>query len=128
MDIIDEVKEIITRLNNLDEYCKNLCHERDVYDEKTLDILHYIENNKVTTFECYRIIKELKNIRTERRKIKNDIELSKAYNDHKNKLSSENNRQFLLQELYNKKKGLGVKYTNRQYNDNELKTIIKGEK
>ena len=125
MDIIEEVKEIITRLNSLDEYNKNLYHERDVYDEKTIDILHYIENNNLTTSERYRIVKELKNIRTERRKVKNDIELSRVYNDNKNKLSSENNRQFLLQELYNRKKTLGIKYKNRQYTEEELEEIIK---
>ena len=125
MDIIEEVKEITTKLNALDEYNKNLYHERDVYDEKTIDILHYIENNNLTTAERYRIVKELKNIRTERRKVKNDIELSRVYNDNKNKLSSENNRQFLLQELYNRKKTLGIKYKNRQYTEEELEEIIK---
>ena len=125
MDIIDEVKEIITRLNNLEEYCKNLYHELGIQDSKEQDILHYIEDNKISAFEAYRLIKELKKVRDERRVIKNNYELLQVFNSNKNKIINQSNRQFLLQDLYVREKRLNSKYKNRQYTEEELKEIIK---
>ncbi len=125
MNVVEELKDIILKLNEIDEYSKSLPKKRNMYDEKTQDLLHYIENNKLTTFECYRIVKELKDIRLKRRKVKNDIELLKSYNDNKAKLSSEDNRQFLLQSVFNTEKSLKTEYKNRQYSKEELEEIIK---
>lgn len=63
MDIIEEITEIIEKLNIVDGYCNSLNNELNILDEKTQDLLHYIENNKISAFSCYRIIKELKEIR-----------------------------------------------------------------
>ena len=85
-----------------------------------------IENNKINVLWCYRMLKEIKFLRQERRKIKNDMELLSKYNEHKNKIISKDNRQFLLTEVYKKEKTLGKKYVNKQYTEDEMQKIIKG--
>ena len=126
MNIVEEIKEIVTKLNEIDDYNGALNQKLNVLDEKTQDILHYIENNKIGAFGCYRIIKELKQIRVERRKVKQDIELSRTYDEQKNKLSSKNNRQFLIQEICKWEKQLQTTYKNRVYGEEEIKDICGG--
>ena len=95
-------------------------------DSKLQDLLHYIENNKINVLWCYRMIKEIKVLREERRKIKNDMELLSKYSEQKNKIISKENRQFLMTEIYKKEKLLGKNYTNKQYTEEEMQKILKG--
>lgn len=125
MNIVEEVKTIIAKLDEIDNYNSSLPQKQSVLDEKTQDILHYIENNKISAFGCYRIFKELKKIRIERRKIKEDMDLLRVYDTNKNKILSSNNRKFLIQEICIVEKKLHTKYNNRQYSEEELKNIIK---
>ena len=125
MNIVEEVKEIISKLNAIDSYNSSLSQQLSVIDKKQQDILHLIESQKISAFEAYRIIKELRQVRIERRKIKNDMELLRVYDENKNKLSSNENRQFLLHEVCKKEKNLNTEYKYQQYTKEELESIIK---
>ena len=125
MNIVEEIKEIVNKLNKIDNYNTALPQKLSVLDEKEQDLLHYIENNKIGTFASYRIIKELKKNRTERRKIKQDMELAKTFDEHKNKIPSKNNRQSLIQSICDKEKQLHTEYKNRQYSNEELQELAK---
>lgn len=126
MDIIEELKLITNKLDELDNYTQTLGDKLSIEDKKTSDLLHYIENNKLSAFECYRLIKEMKNIRTNRRKIKNDIELAKAFEINKNKLMLKDNRIFLINELHKRDKQLKTRYVNRFYQEEDLQMMLKG--
>lgn len=126
MNVVEEIKEIVAKLDKIDDYNNSLGNKLSVVDSKTQDLLHYIENNKINVLWCYRMLKEIKSLRQERRKIKNDMELLSKYNEHKNKIISKDNRQFLLAEVYKKEKLLGKNYVNKQYTENEMQKIIKG--
>ena len=125
MNIVEEVKEIISKLNAIDSYNSSLSQQLSVIDKKQQDILHLIESQKISAFEAYRIIKELRKVRFERRKIKNDMELLRVYDENKNKLSSNENRQFLLHEVCKKEKNLNTEYKYQEYTKEELESIIK---
>lgn len=125
MNIVEEVKEVISKLNAIDSYNSSLSQQLSVIDKKQQDILHLIESQKISAFEAYRIIKELRQVRIERRKIKNDMELLRVYDENKNKLSSNENRQFLLHEVCKKEKNLNTEYKYQEYTKEELESIIK---
>ena len=125
MNIVEEVKEIISKLNAIDSYNSSLPQQLSIIDKKQQDILHLIESQKISAFEAYRIIKELRQVRFERRKIKNDMELLRVYDENKNKLSSNENRQFLLHEVCKKEKNLNTEYKYQEYTKEELESIIK---
>jgi hypothetical protein len=127
MDLIEEIKIAVDKLNEVDDYASSLADKLSIEDKKTCDLLHYIENNKLTTSECYRVIKEIKSIRIDRRKIKNDMELSTTLNNNKNKLQLKENRVFLINELHKKNKQLNTKYSNRYYTNEDLQKILKGK-
>lgn len=126
MNLIEELKIIIDKLNEIDNYTQTLGDQLSIEDKKTGDLLHYIENNKLSAFECYRLIKEMKDIRTNRRKIKNDMELTKTFDINKNKLLLKENRTFLINELYKRDKQLKTRYVNRYYQEEDLQMMLKG--
>ena len=126
MDVIEKITQTINLLNEIDEYNSTLTDKLSKLDSKEQDLLHYIENNKIHIFWCYRMIKEIKNIRIERRKVKNDMELLFRFNEIKTKIISKENRQFILAEIHKKEKQLQTVYKNRQYTEEELQKIIKG--
>ncbi len=126
MNVIEEITTIVTALNELDNYSSSLDNKLSELDLKQQDLLHYIENNSLKTNECYRIIRELKKIRENRRKVKNDMELVYKYNEQKNKLVSTEYRQFLLTEMHKKEKALAKSYINKGYSGEELESILKG--
>ena len=128
MEIIEEITEAIDILNRVDEYGSTLVERLSVLDSKEQDLLHYIENNKIGIFWCYRMIKEIKSVREERRKVKNDMELMTRFNDVKSKISSKENRQFILTELHKREKQLQTVYKNRQYTEEDMERILKGGK
>lgn len=126
MNVIEEIKNIVDKLDKIDDYSDSLSDKLSVVDSKLQDLLHYIENNKINVLWCYRMIKEIKVLREERRKIKNDMELLSKYSEQKNKIISKENRQFLMTEIYKKEKLLGKNYTNKQYTEEEMQKILKG--
>lgn len=126
MNVTEEIKEVVERLDRIDEYNNSLTDNLSELDCKQQDLLHYIENNKINVLWCYRMLKEIKQIRQKRRKVKNDMELLSKYNEQKTKIISKDNRQFLLTEIYKKEKSLSKNYTNKQYTEEEMQKIIKG--
>lgn len=126
MDVIEEIKNIVDKLDKIDEYNSTLTDSLSQLNGREQDLLHYIENNKVSVLWCYRMIKEMKKVRIDRRKVKNDIELLYKFNEQKTKITSKENRQFLLTELHKKNKLLNSEYKNRQYTEEELQNILKG--
>ena len=127
MDIMAKAKEAIDILDQIDAYGHTLMPKLSELDCKEQDILHYIEDNRVNMLYCYNIVKKIKDIRVERRKVKNDIELMEKWHTLKSRLSSnENNRQFIIAELHKKEKALQTTYKNRQYSEEDIRNILKG--
>lgn len=126
MDVMAKINEAIRLLNAIDEYGSTLVARLSDLDSKEQDLLHYIENNRINPLWCYNILKKIKNIRVERRKVKNDMELMSKYNDLKNRLASKDNREFILTQLHIKEKQLNTTYKNRKYDEDDIRDILKG--
>lgn len=126
MNVVDELRSITEKLDVIDNYNSTLNDELSKLDCKMQDLLHYIEFNKINVKWCYKMLKEMKQIREQRRKIKNDMELLSKYNETKTKLLSSDNRKFLMAELYKKDKQLNQPYKNREYTEEDMQQILKG--
>lgn len=125
INIKEKLEEASIILDEVENYGSSLENNLIEVNQKQQDLLHLIENNTLKTNECYRVIKELRNVRTERRRIKNDIELFNTFRLHKNQMLSIENRKF-LKGLIDKKQEqlLNSKYKNRVYTNEELKNIL----
>ena len=126
MNVIDELKIINDKLDVIDEYSNTLSDELSKVDCKMQDLLHYIEFNKISVKWCYRMMKEMKELRGKRRKIKNDMEILSKYNETKTKLLTSDNRKLLMTEIYKKDKQLNQPYKNREYTEEDMQKILKG--
>lgn len=124
MIVKETLVEVVKLLNGIDEYDSSLSDKLSLVDSKICDLLHLIENNTLKTNQCYRIIRELHNLRIERRKIKNDMEILKVYREHKQKLLNYESRKFIIYEIGKKLKQLDGVYKNRVYTEEELKEMV----
>jgi hypothetical protein len=124
VELLQKLTDSIQILNDIDEYKDSLLDKLSEQDKKLSDLLHYIENNKLSTAQCYRIVKEIKKQREIRRKVKNDMNILSTYDKHINKLLNTNNRSMLLAELYKVDKRLQAEYKNRLYTEEEINEIL----
>ena len=128
MSLVDKIVKVNELLNEIDDYGNSLETKLSIVNGKIQDLLHYIENNRINILWCYSVLKQIKNLREERRKIKNDIELFAKYNDNRSKLLARNGRKYLEGEMIKKEKSLQTEYKNRQYSDEDIQEILKGGK
>lgn len=126
MDVMAKITEAINLLDAIDEYGSTLVNRLSTLDTKQQDLLHYIEENKINPLWCYFMIKKIKDIRVERRKVKRDMELMAKYNDLKNRLASSDSRKFILIELHKREKQIPTTYKNRQYSEEDIQKILRG--
>ena len=124
MEIVKTLQQVTDTLNEVDTYYDGLTNELSEVDLKIQDLLHYIESHKISILWAYKYLAELKRLRLDRRRIKNDMFILGRYSEHKNKLISSGNRQFLMTELHKAEKQLEAPYKNRQYNDGEIEEIL----
>lgn len=124
IDVIKQLHQITDSLDEIDAYYDSLTSKLSEVDQKTQDLLHYIEYNKISILWAYKYIVLLKRLRVERRKIKNDMTILGKYSEQKNKLLSSTNRKFLMNEIHKTEKQLDTPYKNRQYKDGEIEEIL----
>lgn len=125
MNIKDKVIKISKLLDELDEYDNSLPELQSNNDNKIIDLLHLIELNRLNTGQCYRVIKELRNLRIERRKIEDEMELLRVYKAEQCKLLNNNCRSFLLSSIGKTEKiQKSRQYSNRVYTEEEIKKMI----
>lgn len=125
MDVLENIKQVVTILSNIEEYQETLSSELSKYDCMTSDLLHYIEDEKLDAVKMCKIVKELKKVRIDRRKIKRDMELTRVFENNKAKLSSKDNMQFLMSEIIKTNKKVNCKYHNRIYSSDFKELYIK---
>ena len=118
LDLLDDITEVCKLLDKIDQCEENLNNSLSRYDLMTCDLLHKIENDELNTKLCWGVIKELKKVRIERRKVKNNREILRVYKDLQTKMLKQENRQLLLADLNKTKKRGNCKYKNRIYTDN----------
>ena len=111
MKIFESFEKAIGLLNSIENSEKELYEKQSVYDQKIQYWLHYLENSKISTKQSYRITRELKHLREERRQVKNDLDLLRSFHTSEDKLKGNENRSMLmgqLRKLKNKTRKLGL--------------------
>lgn len=75
MPIEDTLKYMLVFFQDIDKKVSELNDKLSIADIKQQEVLHYIENNNLNASQACKIIKTLKNIRSERRDIKNELDI-----------------------------------------------------
>lgn len=130
MSILEKIKQIVRLLHENEESIEILKNKLSDSDKKIDYWLHYIELENVPVTQSYKIIKELKRLRQERRNCKNELSLMKVFKDNEQKLCNDQNRDILLNVVCktNRKQEEAV-YSYDAYSQEEINQILgnKGE-
>ena len=120
----DVLKYMLVFFQDIDKRQKELSEQQSVWDIKQDEILHYVENHNLDAVKSCKAIKLLKQVRKERREVKNEIDVIHSLKDtfidkYKNKFIEKDIIQALknLKELENRQNS--PKYT-YQYLTEEL--------
>jgi len=125
MDVLKNIKDAIDLLEQNEEYYDGLFEMQSKVDKKIDYWLHYIEFNNVKVTETYKIIKEIKKLRKERRNLKNDIELIKVFKENEGKMQNTSNRKILLTQICKvDSKQRNAKYNYEAYTKEEANEIL----
>ena len=125
MEMVESIQKSCEMLNEIEEYSQSLNDRLSEYDLRTADILHLIENEKLNSSQCWRVLKELKEIRNERRKVKQDMSIAYVFEKHKNKLVNKDNRIMLMTEIFKCQKNLGSNYKYKMYDEEQINSFLR---
>ena len=117
---LSNLQKIVKLLDEIDDLIESNSTRQSKTDGLISDYEHIIENETLTNDQAMLIVQELKKAREYRRHQKNEFELIRAYQDNKEKLSSNVNRQFLMAEIYKVWTRLNQKYNMRVLNETEV--------
>lgn len=125
MNAANNIKQAIELLEENENRYGSLIDLQSKMDKKIDYWLHYIEEKNVKVTEAYKIIKEIKKVRQERRNYKNDIELIKLFKDNEGKMQNSSNRKILLNQICKtENRQLNAFYKYEAYTEEEIKEIL----
>lgn len=116
MEVEDLLKYMLNFFQNIDKQIKEIENELSQKDLEQQDILHYIENNTLNAGGYAKAGKLLKEVRADRRNIKDDLEKAYCIRDT---LTTKYNNKLITGDIINTLKGLSTiekrnkKYVNR---------------
>ena len=123
--MINKLREAVRLLNEIDNNSDSLYETQSELDKKIDFWLHYIENESIPVTYAYKIIKEIKKLRQERRICKNEISLTKIFQDNEQKLCNVSNRDILMVQVEKtNKKQEEAKFNYGAYTEDELNEIL----
>lgn len=125
LELKEDISNLISNIRNIEEeYTKVLdkyTEDASVADKKQEDILHYLEFNNLNTVAAYRLVKELQEVREERRKAKDNIDL---LNRISLRLKFNNKDKSINKILESKEQQMRDRsYKMRYYSEKEIKNI-----
>lgn len=125
MNVLENIKQAIELLEQNEEYYSQLLEFQSKTDKKIDFWEHYIELNSIPVTQAYKIIKEIKKLRMERRIYKNDYELIRTFKDNEAKMQNYQNRKMLLNQVCKtKNRQNNAKYGYEAYTEEEVKEIL----
>lgn len=117
LDFLDEIDNIFVESKE----------KQQLMDLKEQDLLHYIEFNKLKSYERVRLTNIFEEVRSERREAKDNIEILMQFKSNILQMQTKAGREQLRNILKRQEKKLkNRKYANRAYKREELDSLIKG--
>lgn len=127
-NLLEKIKEIVDRLDELDNYFEELPSSQSQVDSLICDYRHLIRENDIDSIFSSKLIEKMHKAELTRKKLNKNYDLFRIYSNHKNKLLLKENRQFLLAELYKKEKEWQFPYKYRVLSQNEVESLLKPKK
>ena len=124
IEVLEEIKNVVASLNKIDDYKEVLVEEQSKYDLMLSDLYHFIELNKFDSKSSYRIVKELKQVLSERRKVKVNLSVLRSFDMQRQKIINKDNRNIMMSTVSKCNKELLNDNGYNIYSKEELDNII----
>lgn len=120
-----ETVEKLDRCDEMQEEQKELIRQNEW---KISDYLHYIEiSDNINEKQAYIIVKNLKQLRLERRDLSNESIIENAFDRVRDRLNNKTNRKFFANEIRKEVNKLNQDYNWRVINKEQIEEIINKE-
>lgn len=126
-EMLDMINSICNDFTALEGFSNSLSEKHSEVDRALNDLYHFAEYEKLTTGkQAQKFYGLVANFRNERRTIKNNLEMKRVYEEHKQKIIYDTQRQFFLQVVNQKAKELNSEYKYKYYSSaDEIKELLK---
>lgn len=111
--------------DEIEDFIKNIMPEQtSKFDSEQQDYLHILESYSLTDNQIITIARKLEENRDERRNWHNIYEISKVWNDHKNKVINRNSRVFLKENISKSLKNLDSDWKFRILSEEQIENLL----
>ena len=122
--LIQKIKEVVDLLDEIDSYIEELPNKQSEVDSLLSDYRHFLKENEFTKEQAYEIALKIKESELIRSQIKEDLEISRLYNELKSRLPSKENRKFLTNKIFQRTKEWGQPYKYRVLTQEEVDSLL----
>lgn len=111
--------------DEIEEFIKNIMPDQtSKYDSEQQDYLHVLESYALTDNQIITVARKLEENRDERRNWHNIYEISKVWNEHKNKIINRNSRIFLRENISKSLKNLDSEWKFRVLSEEQIENLL----
>lgn len=126
--IVEKIKSAIQILDEIDDMINSQSSELQTVDYELSDLYHLIENNELTDIASVNVVKRIHELRKVRRSLNNEFEIESTYQIQKSKLTGNETRKFLANDIFKTVKRLNSEYKNRVLTDEDIKNLTEPKK
>lgn len=127
IDVIDNLIQAVSILNNTDKYLESLDNKLSEYDSVISDYEHFIESMECCEVDLNKLFLSMKDTFNKRRIVKNNIVLRENYKNLVGRLNNSGNREIMIQSMKNVQSKIGKKYHNRILTNADIEELQKIE-
>lgn len=121
------LQDSLNSLDELDNLIESNGSRQSEVDSELSDLLHLIENNELSETASVKIVRRIHDLRKVRRSLRNEYELILKYNEVKGRLTSKENRKFIVAEIRKRMKSLNNEYQNRVLAKEQVDELLKND-
>lgn len=121
---LEYLNNAIENIDKIEEFIQSNSNEYSLIDKEIEDYEHLIENNELNKEQSVYVISKIHELRIKRRSVKNEHELENVYLNNLQKMTGNNTRTLLLNEIHKMEKQLQSEYKNRIITDEEVDKIM----
>lgn len=121
---LEYLNNAIENINKIEELIQSNSNEYSLIDKEIEDYEHLIENNELNKEQSVYVISKIHELRIKRRSVKNEHELENVYLNNLQKMTGNNTRSLLLNEIHKMEKQLQSEYKNRIITNEEVDKIM----
>lgn len=126
--IVEKIKTAVKVLDEIDTMIKTQSKELQTVDYELSDLYHLIENNDLNKDASFNIVNRIRELRRLRRSLNNEHEIENTYQLHKSKMTGNETRQFLVNEIHRTEKQLNCEYKNRILTEENINNLVEVKK